>query len=435
VKKLGVALRHGMADSLYRNSFYLFLSSGSTALTGFLFWTIAARLFPPAEVGIVSTLIAAATFIGSASIFGLDHTLIHYLGKHPKKIFSILNTAFTVAVIGVVVIGLLYVLVVPIITPELDFIASSLLWLGGFILLMLVTTWNNLLNSVFIGLRITYFVLLAGLFFGVLRIVLLPIFNSYGLPGLLSAHLLAFGIGVVVAFICIFRAKKYVFVPRITSDVIRLIKGYSLKTYAASLLASMPPLLTPLFVITWLGPSAAAYYAMPLMVVGLLTIIPMATSQSLFAEGVSSSSDLRRHSIRAIKFIYALIIPAAALVIIAGKWVLGFFGAAYADQGYVVLVLLSVALVFKAGSFPLVAVLRIVGDIKEIIIVSFIYTLFVISAMYIAITSAHALWAVGAVMVVAEIIALVLYGAVLLRKWPKISNHRYESTLEEPLNA
>ncbi len=287
IKTINTAVRRGMTDSLYRNSFYLFLSSGSTALTGFLFWTIAARLFAPADVGIVSTLIAAATFIGAASIFGLDHTLIHYLGKHPKKTTAILNTAFTMAIIGVCLTSLLYILVVPVLTPELDFLTSSFMWLGGFLLLMLVTTWNNLLNSMFIGLRITYFILLAGLFFGILRIIFLPILDGYGLPGLLGAHVLAFGIGVVVSFICIFKAKKYVFVPRITNDIIALIKGYSLKTYIASLLASLPPLLTPLFVITLLGPSAAAYYAMPLMLTGLLTIIPMATSQSLFGGAYS----------------------------------------------------------------------------------------------------------------------------------------------------
>jgi O-antigen/teichoic acid export membrane protein len=428
-------VRHVMSDSLYRNSFYLFLSSGITAVTGFLFWTVAARLFSPADVGLVSTLIAAATFVGSASIFGLDHTLIHYLGKHPKKMSTIMSTALTVAIVGVFVTSAVYLLIVPRIAPELSFILSSFLWLAGFLTLMLVTTWNNLLTSMFIGLRITYFVLLAGVLTGIARVALLPVFSEYGFAGLFSAHLLAFGVGIIAAFLGIFIVKRYVFVPHITGEVVTLIKGYSLKTYAASLLASLPPLLTPLFVIGLLGPSEVAYYNMPFMIIGLLTIIPMATSQSLFAEGVNGSSDLKRHIIRAVKLIYLLLIPVVAIILLTGSWVLGLFGASYAEHGYGLLVLLSIAALFKAGSFPLIAVLRVLGDIKEIVIVTLVYTICIVGATYAAITATGSLWAIGVAVLASEVVALVLYSMVLRRKWPKVVVIKQNSMQEESLNA
>lgn len=414
-------IRHVMNDSLYRNSAYLFINSGIMAATGLLFWTLAARLFPAEQVGLVSTLIAAATFVASASILGLDHTLIHFLGKHPKRIKTIINTALTTAATGVFVVSGLYLAIVPLIAPDLSFILSSAIWIAAFFVLMLVTTWNNLLTSVFISFRATYFVLIAGICFSVLRIILLPMFNGQGISGLFSAHLFAFGLGIIVSFGCLFISKRYIFTPRITKDTVQLIKGYSLRTYVASLLASIPPLVTPLFIITFLGASQVAYYNMPLMIVTLLAIIPMATSQSLFAEGVNDSADLKSHIIRAIKFIYALLIPVVIVVVIAGNWMLGLFGESYAEHGYGLLVLLSLAALFKAGSFPLIAVLRVLGDIKEIIVVTVIYTVCIITATYSAILFEGSLWAIGAAVLGAEIIALVLYVGMLRRKWPKIA--------------
>jgi O-antigen/teichoic acid export membrane protein len=413
-------LRLFMTDSLYRNSFFLFLNSASTALTGFLFWALAARLFSTHDVGIVSTLIAAATFVGSASILGLDHTLIHYLGKHPKKMRVILNTAFSVAIIGVVISSVLYLAIVPALSPDLSFILTSVLWIIGFLLLMLVTSWNNLLTSTFIGLRITQFIFLSGLFFGILRIIFLPILVGYGFTGLFLAHLISFSVGVLAAFMFIFIAKRYVFVPRITSETVSLMKKYSLKTYVASLLASLPPLLTPLLVISLLGPSEVAYYNMPLMIITVLTIIPMATSQSLFAEGVNGGNDLRRHIMRAIRLIYAVLIPAILVVIASGNIVLQLFGKAYAEHGYPLLILLCIATLFKAGSFPLIATLRVMGDIKEIIIITLMYVITIVGLVYASIASVKSLWVIGASVIVSEIIALILYIIVVKRKWSKI---------------
>jgi O-antigen/teichoic acid export membrane protein len=415
--KLKTQAHQLMNDSLYRNSIYLFVSNASLAATGFLFWTIAARLFPAAEVGVTSTIIAAATFIASASLFGLDHTLIHYLGKHANKTTAIIHTALTVVTIGAILFSIGYLLIVPAITPELAFILSSPLWVSAFIGLMVITAWNNILNSTFIAFRITHFILIAGLLFGIGRIILLALFNDSGLLSLLGSHSISFGAGVIAGLVSLLIAKKYVYKPHIGNEAIKLMRGYSLRTYVASLLASLPPLVTPLLVISLLGAPEAAYYSMPLLMVGLLNMIAMATSQSLFAEGIYNNSQIKKQVTKSVRLIYALLIPAVISVIGLGYFILNVFGASYAEHGYMLLVFLSVATLFKAGSFPLIAILRILGEIKEIIIATFVYVTCIILGTYVALITIGQLWAIGLAVLVSEALLLGIYAVVVRRKW------------------
>ncbi len=409
-----------ISDSLYRNSIYLFVTNASLAATGFLFWTIAARLFSAAEVGLTSTIIAASTFIASASLFGLDHTLIHFLAKHKTKTKSIINTALTIVMLGAIVFSIVYLLVVPTLTSDLAFILSSPLWTGAFLGLMVMTALNNVLASTFIALRITYFILVAGLLFGIGRILLLVCFNGQGLVSLFSAHSISFGVGLLAGFIGLFIATRHTIKPHIGGEVVKLMKGYSLRTYVASLLASLPPLLTPLFIIAMLGAPEAAYYNMPLLMVGLLNIIPMATSQSLFAEGAHGGGELKRHIVKSIKLIYTLLIPAVAVVAGAGYFILNIFGPSYAEHGYLLLLFLSLATLFKAGSFPLAAILRILGDVKEIIIATFIYVLSITAGTYLALLIIGQLWAIGLAVMISEAILLLMYIFIVKRKWHKV---------------
>lgn len=424
-------VRRLATDGLYRNSLFLFMSNGYLAVTGFLFWSVAARQFPAEVVGVMSVLISSSTFIASASIFGLDHTLIHYLGKHKDKTKTLLHTALSIGGIGAIIISLLYLAAVPLIASEIAFIATSAGWLAAFLLFMFITTWNTMLGSVFIGLRITHFVFFTALFFGISRIVLLFPFTTEGLKGLFAAYGISLSLSVLISFTFLFFAKRYIFVPRITKQTVQLIKGYSLKTYMASLLATLPPLVTPLLIISLLGSAEVAYYNMPFMIIGILTIIPLATSQSLFAEGVEGGGDLKRHIVRALKLIYALLIPAAIGVIVLGNWVLGIFGEAYAQHGYVLLVLLSAAALLKAATFPLLTILRITGNVKEIILATFLYVAVFIVAVYSSLSVFHNLTSVGVAALVAEAVGLMVYIFTVRRKWPSAVRIKSRTALEE----
>ncbi len=65
--------------SLYRNTFYLVLNSGALTGTGFLFWLVAARLYPDQAVGLAAAAIAAMRLLVLIATLGLDYGLIRFV--------------------------------------------------------------------------------------------------------------------------------------------------------------------------------------------------------------------------------------------------------------------------------------------------------------------------------------------------------------------
>ena len=82
--------------SLYRNAFYLMLNSVAVAVTGFIFWAIAARLYPVEGLGFASATISAMTLLALLSSLGLDYGLVRFLPTSSKEATTIMNSCFTV---------------------------------------------------------------------------------------------------------------------------------------------------------------------------------------------------------------------------------------------------------------------------------------------------------------------------------------------------
>lgn len=65
-------------DPLYKNSFFIMLSSITNAGFGFFFWMIAARLYSAEDVGIATALWSSLTLILLLSRLGFDFSLIRF---------------------------------------------------------------------------------------------------------------------------------------------------------------------------------------------------------------------------------------------------------------------------------------------------------------------------------------------------------------------
>ena len=63
---------------LYANALVLMGNTGLSAGLGFIFWALAARLYPPDQVGLASATISAAVFIATLAQLGLPTALIRF---------------------------------------------------------------------------------------------------------------------------------------------------------------------------------------------------------------------------------------------------------------------------------------------------------------------------------------------------------------------
>ena len=57
------ALKKYLNDPLYKNSFFVMLTSISNAGFGFIFWMLAAKLYPKEDVGIATALISSMALL------------------------------------------------------------------------------------------------------------------------------------------------------------------------------------------------------------------------------------------------------------------------------------------------------------------------------------------------------------------------------------
>jgi len=78
-------LKQHLKDPLYKNSFFIMLTSISTSGFGFVFWMLAAKLYPKEDVGIATALISSMTLLVLLLRFGLDQSIIRFFPEGRQK--------------------------------------------------------------------------------------------------------------------------------------------------------------------------------------------------------------------------------------------------------------------------------------------------------------------------------------------------------------
>jgi O-antigen/teichoic acid export membrane protein len=91
---------------------------------------------------------------------------------------------------------------------------------------------------------------------------------------------------------------------------------------------------------------------------GALFMVSVTIATSLFAEASHNPSELRRDVIRAAKLIGAILVPSILILAVAGKPILGVLGPEY-EEGYTLLLVLSIATLPDAVTNVYVAILRV----------------------------------------------------------------------------
>ena len=328
----GIAER-SWKDPLYRNSLILTASRFlNAAVIGFLFWTIAAHLYPVAEVGIGTALISATGLLVSLAMLGFDVSVIRFTPlREPGEVFSISVWVTTAAA---AVLGAGFLLVVPVVMPSLAIIRDY--WLL-FLAIVPLTSFIYILGRTFIAHRRPHLLFFQYLVTAVRLPLLYPLVFLGGLGIFLAAGVSSF----LAAAFSLFVAMKFVRLTfGVRRDVLRDMYRFSSANYVSTLLADIPELVLPLIVLAVLGPVAAALYYIAFAIATLILVIPDALGTSYFVEGSYGSGDPRGEALRALLVSALVLLPIGICVILFGKTLLQFFGTAY-TEAYPLLVILT----------------------------------------------------------------------------------------------
>lgn len=181
---------HFIITRWLRSNWTILSNAGSLIATlvvtsglGFVYWWTATRLYAPTAVGLASAAVASMTLLGHISILGLGTLLMGELPRRPEQAVTLISTALFV-VIGVsVVFSSIYILAVPVLSPNIALMVKSLPNIALFTLGVVLTTVTLLLDQAVVGLLRSDLQLWRNILFAVSRLIILAIVGFW-----LTAH-------------------------------------------------------------------------------------------------------------------------------------------------------------------------------------------------------------------------------------------------------
>ncbi len=356
------------SDPLLRSAYSLILNVVLTSGLGVLFWVVAARMFPAAEVGRDSALLSAMLLLSAVCQLNLSSGLLRFLPIIKLNPVKAVLGSYGLAGVASALGATAFVLIAPRLSASYQFLSHdptlAIIYVGG------TTSWGVfvLQDSVLTAMRRTHWVPLENGVFGVLKIVALPLLLA---AGSLHAVFVAWVIPMVMLVVPVNYAIFKRFMPALTaakgqlSPVERFGWRGLMRFLAADSVATIfiqaGSSLVPVLVVAILGSSLGAYFYVPFTIITAFDSLFLSVTVSMTVEASRANdrlAELARTTVRRFGGPFA----AGVVVLVAGAGLILLpYGAAYAHAGAPVLRLLAAASVFRAVSNLYSAICRVQG--------------------------------------------------------------------------
>lgn len=356
-----------LTDPLYRNSIFNMASTFILGGLGFVFWIIIARLYKTESVGIATTLISIMTLLSSFAGLGLNSSLNRYLPKSTNK-NELINSSFIMVTLATIPTSAIFLLGLQTFSPQLVFLRSNPFYTISFILFLIFSSWNTLVESVSMAFRAAWNIFIKNTIMSLLKLILPFVCIALGSYGIFTSTASAFSLGVLAALLILMLKFKIKPSLIVNTSWIKETMAYSFANYINGFMFNMPSLVLPIIILNTLSAKYVAYYYIASMIQNVLLIIPLATAQALLTEGSYNEAGLDKHIKKALTTIVAILVPAILFIIFFGNYLLQFFGKSYTVEAFGFLQLYSISTVFTALLLIANAIMNIKHQIKLLVI-------------------------------------------------------------------
>ncbi|NJF26142.1 lipopolysaccharide biosynthesis protein [Thermococcus sp. Bubb.Bath] len=290
-----------------------------SAAAGFLFWWAAARMYPPEEVGVASSVLSALSLIFALSTMGLNVGTVRFYSKFGKKATGTTVLVITIASFSMTAV---YTIMDPgrVLTGKtsLKALLLSMAVLGA------VYTTNGIAavplrkTDVFFKQSVVYSA----------RVIPLPFLTREGFGGIVGS----FGVGLLTGAVYGVIKLKDALKPAFSMEFLREALPISVGNYLLSISSYLPLYFMPSLVLRDLGRDMAAYYYAGFMLISLTTVPINQLSIILLREG-SKGKIRRRDMVKAAGVLAVYWAITSAILILAGNTLLSIFGGKYTSAG------------------------------------------------------------------------------------------------------
>ncbi len=369
-------------DRMLRNSLYLILNMGVQAALGFGFWIIAARYFSTASIGQASSLISASTLISFSGLLGLNTALVKYLPVSQER-NRLVTAGLTIVASCSALVAIFYVILMPIISKPISFVAHSLPLAIGFVVLTAFGGINLLTDSVFIAAgKANYTAVVDGMIGGGAKLVLIVVFAGTGAYGVFGAATGGFVAAAVGSLWLMFRILRWRPAFGGFGRVLKPMLSFSGMNYVGNILNLLPTLIVPLIVLSKVGSSAAAYYYISFQLASLLYSAAYSVENAFLAEGSHSGVVNRAILVRSARILIALCASSVVVVLLFGHLMLSAFSPAYASHAESSLLPLTAAVLPLGAYYWCLTVLRLSNQLRAVVWCNVVYAVAIIGLAF-----------------------------------------------------
>jgi O-antigen/teichoic acid export membrane protein len=342
--------RRGLSPSL-RDGLALVLSNGLTSAVGLAYWVLAARLFPPAQLGVNSVAISTMMLLGGVAQLNMTYALLRFVPVAGRVARRLVVGGYLVGGAAAALAGAVFALGADLWAEELVDAAGHLPLLVFFVVATPLWSIFVIQDFVLTGMRRAALVPVENLVFSVLKIALLLLAAAVAVPGGIALSWVLSVALIVVAVNGWLLARG---LPRFGADAadralpitIGGIARFVRADYAGAVLWQTALFGLPVLVLGRLGAEAAAVYGIVWTIAQALYTVSSSMGQSMVAHSSAADPSAVEAARRAmVRRAFTLVAPAAVVLAVASYRVLSVFGVQYAREGSLTLVLLALSAV------------------------------------------------------------------------------------------
>ncbi len=323
-----MTLRSIFNDALYRGSLILLTNTVTTSAIGLVFWTLAARRYPAATVGVFASVTSGVGLLAAIAALGLSNTAIRRVAgaDNPREIVAMAVTA--IVTVGTALCLLIVLILGPVLPSALHLQQHGRMALLV-TALVVVTAVGGTLDACLVAFRSSHAVLLKNLVGSLVKVAALVLLTTFRASGLLISYSAGLVLATMLSGVAL---SRRIGGEKVGLRSFRKLPRYLSMTsgnYVATIMGIVPSSIVPFEVLVVRGAAETARFAVAFLIAGFLNFIPSTIAQVLFAETSRQGVTLGRQLRKAIRGVYGLVLPAVAAVVAAAPLLLRLFGTAY----------------------------------------------------------------------------------------------------------
>lgn len=338
----GTTGRAGTHRHLLAGSAALVVGAAVQAVTGAVFWLVAARIDTTDDVGRATALFTSTLFIAYLAGLGLQVSLARFAPGRDEESHAVFSWGVVATVVSCTVVSLGYLLVVdteatraltdwhPVLGPLLFVVAA----VGAALTLIVDVRWMTVRRWVLVLARITVV--------GIARFPLLLVpagdHETVHLFAVASLPLLLTGVGGVLTMPRVSGLRHRLFpLPSTRRAAFR----YSMVNYVSTLAYQAPQFVLPVIVLLSVDPDRNAAFYVAWGITSIVLYVPMAIGQALLAEGGKDGAQLRSQVRVVIVGTTSLMLAAAVVAAVGRDLLTVVYGDDYGDASRILPMLVA----------------------------------------------------------------------------------------------